>query len=102
MINVSAAPVVTAHHHANNCRPVDRDSAQPRIADYKLSDAFFIVTLGNLQTFDSLPELKRRLVIVDGEFPSNEWLLFSSKSICHVARSETFGYFPVRYEFTRW
>src|SRR6266513_1634771 len=72
VINVSAASVVTAHCHADNCRSVDCHSAQPRVARYKLSDAFFVVAFGNLQTFDLLPELKRRLVIVDGKFPSND------------------------------
>src|SRR5258705_7356162 len=72
MINVSAASVVTAHCDPNNRRSVNCHPAQPRIARYKLSDAFFIVTLGNLQAFDSLPELKRRVVIVDRKFSSND------------------------------
>src|SRR5262249_9678695 len=72
VINVSAASVVTAHYHANHRRPIGRHSAQSRIARDKLSDALFVVALGNLQTFDSSPELKRRAVIVDGKLPSND------------------------------
>jgi hypothetical protein len=69
---VSAASVVTAHHNADNYRSIGCHSAQPRIARDKLNDAFFVVALGDLQTFDSLPELKRCVVIVDGKFPSND------------------------------
>ena len=45
---MSAASIVTAHHNADNFRSIDCNSAQPRIARYKLSDAFFVVALGNL------------------------------------------------------
>jgi hypothetical protein len=61
---------VTAHYDANKSRSVDCHPAQPGIPRYKLSDAQFVVALGNLQTFDSLPELKRCVVIVDAKFPS--------------------------------
>jgi hypothetical protein len=33
-----------------------------------LSNAFFVITLGDLETFDPLPELNRRVVIADGKF----------------------------------
>src|SRR5215208_3646146 len=69
---MSAASVVTAHCDAHNCRFVHGNPAQPRIAGYKLSDAFSVVPFGNLQAFDSLPELKRRVVIVDRKFPSKD------------------------------
>src|SRR5262245_43816355 len=85
MINVSAASVMTAHCHADNCRSIDCHSAQPWIARYKLSDAFFVVALGKLQTFDPLPELKRRVVIIDRKFPSNNFA--THKFLRHVERS---------------
>jgi hypothetical protein len=69
---VAAASVVPAHRNANNCRSVDCHPAQPRIARYKLSDAFFVVALRNLKTFDSLPELKRGVVIVGRKLPSHD------------------------------
>src|SRR6516162_2312282 len=68
MINVSAAPIVAAHCDTDNYRSVDRHPAQPGIARDKLSYAVSIVALGNLQTFDSLPELKRGVVILGREF----------------------------------
>src|SRR5262245_47419576 len=72
MINMPAASIVTAHHHADNSRSIRCDSAQPRIPDDKLSNAFFVVAFGNLQAFDSLPELKRCIVIFDRKFPSHD------------------------------
>jgi hypothetical protein len=71
MINVSTPPVVAAHYHADNSRLLGCHSAQAWIARDKSSDAFFIVALGNFHAFDTLPKLKRRLVIVDRKFPSN-------------------------------
>jgi hypothetical protein len=38
-----------------------------------LSHAFFVVALGNLQTLHPLPELKRRVVIVDRKISSNDF-----------------------------
>src|SRR5262249_39621667 len=72
VIDVSATAIVTAHCNANNFRVVSCHPAQPRIARYKLSDAFFVIALGDLQTFHRLPELKNLVVIVDRKFPSND------------------------------
>src|SRR5215510_2640619 len=85
MINVSAASVVAAHRNADDCRSIDCHSAQPRIARDKLSDAFFVVPLGNFEAFDSLPEPKHRIVVLDGKFPSND--VATHKSLGHVERS---------------
>src|SRR5215475_7616224 len=85
MINVSAASVVAAHRDADNCRSIDCHSAQPRIARDKLSDSFFVVALRNLQTFDSLPEMKHGVVIVDRKLSCND--LATHESLGHVKRS---------------
>src|SRR5262245_29668412 len=85
MINVSAAPVVAAHRDAHNCRSIDCHSAQPRIALDKLSDAFFVVPFGNFEAFDSLPEMKHGVVIVDRKFSGND--VATHKSLGHVERS---------------
>ena len=45
-----------------------RDPAQSRIAREKFRHAFFIITLGDLNAFNPLPQLNRRVVIVDGKF----------------------------------
>src|SRR5262245_13982925 len=95
MINVSAASIVTAHHHADNCRSIDCNSAKAGIARYKLSDAFFVVALGNLHTFYSLPELKHGIVIVDRKLPSYDVAThLVMKTICHVEPSDFSGLFP--------
>src|SRR5215469_1355194 len=92
MINVSASSIVTTHHDADNCRSIDGHSAQPRIARHELSDAFFVVALGNLQTFDSLPELKRGIVIVDAKFAGND--VATHKLLGHVKRSRDIPQLP--------
>src|SRR6516162_9675626 len=86
---MSAAPVVTAHCDAHNCRSVDRNPAQPRIARYKLSDAFLVVALRNLQAFDSLPELKRRVVIVYAKFSSNDFAIDVVRGCFHLDQSDS-------------
>jgi len=68
MINISAAPVVTAQCDANNRSAVGRDSAQCRVTREKVANTFPVITLGNLETLDSLPYLERRVVIADGKF----------------------------------
>src|SRR2546423_5762505 len=68
MINVSAATIMTAHYNANNYRSVYCHSAQPGIACHKLSHTFSVISLSNLHTFDSSPELKCSVVIVDPKF----------------------------------
>jgi hypothetical protein len=68
MINISAASVVTAQCDANNRRAIDRHSAQPRVAREKVRNAFPVITFGNLETLNPLPQLKRRVVIANGKF----------------------------------
>ena len=89
MINVSAASVVTAHHDADKCRSVRCHSAQPQVARYKLSNASFVVALGNLQAFDSLPEFKRRVVIVYAKFSSNDFAIDVVRACFHLDHSES-------------
>jgi len=67
MINISAAPVVAAQCDANNRSSVGRDSAQSRVTREKVGNTFLLIALGNLETLDSLPQLKRRVVIADGK-----------------------------------
>ena len=40
---------------ANNRSAVGRDSAQPRVTREKVGNTFPVITLGNLETLDSLP-----------------------------------------------
>jgi hypothetical protein len=60
----------------------------------ELSDAFSVITLGNLQAFHRLPELKDVVVIVDGKFPSNDLIAHvvvknsTTISSCHSERRE--------------
>jgi hypothetical protein len=68
MINISAASVVTAQCNANNRSVVGRYSAEPRVALEKVGHTFSVITLGNLETLNPLPQLKRRLVISNGKF----------------------------------
>jgi hypothetical protein len=68
MINVSAASIVTAQRDANNRRPIGCYAAQTRIPPEKLSDAFFVISLRDLDTFHPLPQFNRRVVIVDRKF----------------------------------
>jgi len=56
-----------------------------------LTDAFLVIALCNLQTFDSLPELKHCLVIVDRKISSNDLathLVFASLETIAVMSSE--------------
>ena len=55
MINIPATPVVTAQCDTNNRSAVRRDFAQPRVTREKVGNAFLVITLGNLETLDSLP-----------------------------------------------
>src|SRR5262245_28334138 len=80
---------MAAHHDADNCRSIDRHSTQPRIARYKLSNTLSVVALGNLQTFDSLPKFKRRVVIVDGKFPSLNLAIDLVRACFHLDHSES-------------
>jgi hypothetical protein len=59
---------MTAQCDANNRSAVGRDSAQPRVTREKVGNTFPVITLGNLETLDSLPQLKRRVVIANGKF----------------------------------
>jgi hypothetical protein len=68
MINISAASVVTAQGDANNRSAIGRYSAQPRIAREKVGNAFPVITLGNFETLNPLPQLKRGVVIANGKF----------------------------------
>jgi hypothetical protein len=63
----------------------------------KLSDALFVIAFGNLQPFHPLPELKHRVVIVDGKFPRKD--LVAHKSLSHVERSRDIpqSYHKLRY-----
>src|SRR5215475_13589120 len=91
MINVSAASIVTAHHNADDCRSIGCNSAEPRIALHKLGDPFFVVAFGNLQTFDSVPEQKRGVVIVGRKLPSHDLfahLVFTILEFIAVMSSE--------------
>ena len=54
---------------ANNGGAVDRDSAQPWIAREEFSDAFPVVSLGDFDALDALPNLNRCVIIADGKFP---------------------------------
>ena len=55
MINIPAPPVVTAQCDTNNRSAVGRDLAQPRVPRKKVGNTFPVITLGNLETLDSLP-----------------------------------------------
>jgi hypothetical protein len=68
MINVSAASVVTAQRDANYRRAIACHSAQSGVACEKVGNAFPVITLSDLETLDSLPQLKRRVVIANGKF----------------------------------
>jgi hypothetical protein len=69
MINVPASTIVTAQHCADNAGPVRCDSTQALILFEKSADRFPIVALGNIETFDSVPEFDSGIVIVDSKFP---------------------------------
>jgi hypothetical protein len=68
MVYISAASVVTAQCDANNRSAIGRHSAQPWVARKKVGNAFPVITLGNLETLNPLPQLKRGVVIVNGKF----------------------------------
>jgi hypothetical protein len=59
---------VTAQCDANNRSAIGRDSAQSPVTREKVGNTFPVITLGNLETLDALPQLKRRVVIADGKF----------------------------------
>jgi hypothetical protein len=65
VINMSAAPIMTAKTNADHGSSIRRHTAQSWIARQKLSDAFSVVTFGDLETFDALPQMESRVVITD-------------------------------------
>src|SRR5690242_4149317 len=67
MINISTAAVVTAQDRSDHDRAVHRDSTQTRIPLQKASNRFPIVTFGNVETFDAVPKVDRRVVILDAK-----------------------------------
>src|SRR4030095_13249877 len=75
MINVSAASVVTAQCDANNRRAIACHSAQSGVACEKVGNAFSVITLSDLETLDSLPQLKRRRVIANRKFSRGDLAL---------------------------
>ena len=68
MINVPAPAIVRAQRHRDHRRSIARNPTRPRIAREKLRDAFFVIALRDFNAFNLLPQLDRRLVIVDGKF----------------------------------
>jgi hypothetical protein len=59
---------VTAQCDANNRSAIGRHSAEPRVVREKVGNAFPVITLGNLETLNPLPQLKRGVVIANGKF----------------------------------
>ena len=70
MINVSTPTVVTAQHRPDDFYSVCRDPTQTRIALQKPADRLPIVTFGNVETLDPVPQLDSGIVIVDAKFTS--------------------------------
>jgi len=73
MINVPTSSIMTTQRDTNDCGSIRRHSAQSRIALQKLSNALPIIALGDFDTFNPVPDTKRRIVIVDGKFPSDDF-----------------------------
>jgi len=65
MVYVSAPPILTAQHCADDGRSYKCDPTQSAVLFQKSPDCFPIVAFGNIQSFDFLPDLHRRIVIVD-------------------------------------
>src|SRR5439155_3804241 len=59
-------------------------STKSRIATHKFSNAFPNNAIGDFDTFNPLPNPKRRIVIVDGKFPSDDFATHD----CSVMSSE--------------
>jgi hypothetical protein len=68
MIKISAAAVLTAQRDTNNRRTIGGHSAKSGVAPEKVGNAFPVITHGNLEALDTLPQLKGRVVIANGKF----------------------------------